>query len=186
METDFSKIMVYISIGVCIIVLILIGVMCRQIFITNGTPDLQASKSIEQVILSFFDKEGLNYSTKTYEDSEKGYFLSFNDSTYLRVIVRPNTQFYYILGNLLLKNNIAPEDRTLALEQINLYNSTTAIGQSFIDDEGQIMFCIGHSCNDGAYSVESFKDDFYTLFRHINDSTPKILEKAGLSHYNAK
>ncbi|MDE6049405.1 MAG: hypothetical protein K2G09_06900 [Paramuribaculum sp.] len=56
MDTNISKIMVYVSIGVCIVVLVLIGVLCRQVFIEKDTHEAETKDSIKQMVINYLDK----------------------------------------------------------------------------------------------------------------------------------
>ena len=181
MDTNISKIMDYVSIGVCIVVLILIGVLCRQIFLEKGNAKESKNESIDDMITAYLDKEELKYSTRTLSDSAKVYYLSWEEGPFMRVIADQKRQLYRIEGNLDLKNSIKPEDKTVVIEQINKYNSEANVASSYLDENNDIIFWLTHSCEDGAYSEECFEQDFYLTLKIVDRETPKLLNDAGIT-----
>ena len=177
--------MVYVSIGVCIVVLILIGVLCRQIFIEKGNAKESNDGCIGNMITTFFDKEKLNYNTRILDDTAKIFLLSFGEDPLMRVLMRviadQERQQYRIVSNLNLENSIKPEEKAAIIEQINKYNSTANVASSYLDENNDIIFWLTHSCEDGAYSEECFRQDFYLTLKIVDRETPKLLNDAGIT-----
>ncbi|MDE6652525.1 MAG: YbjN domain-containing protein [Paramuribaculum sp.] len=181
MDTNISKIMVYVSIGVCIVVLILIGVLCRQIFIEKVTHEAETKDSIKQMVINYLDKHELRYNAKKFNESDSIFYVAFQNGEYMRIIADQESERYRIEGNLDLENSIKSEEKAAVIEQINKYNSNAALVSSYLDDDGDIVFWLGHNCDDGAYSTECFEIDFMTVMNQVSKATPKLLNDAGIT-----
>ncbi|MDE7451939.1 MAG: hypothetical protein K2M52_01250 [Paramuribaculum sp.] len=181
MDTNISKIMVYVSIGVCIVVLVLIGVLCRQVFIEKDTHEAETKDSIKQMVINYLDKHELRYNAKKINESDSVFYVAFQDGEYMRIIADQESERYRIEGNLDLKKSIRPGEKIAVIEQINKYNSNAASVSSYLDDDGDIVFWVGHNCDDGAYSTECFEIDFLTVMNEVTEATPKLLTDAGVT-----
>ncbi|MDE6049404.1 MAG: hypothetical protein K2G09_06895 [Paramuribaculum sp.] len=99
----------------------------------------------------------------------------------MRIIADQESERYRIEGNLDLKKSIKPGEKIAVIEQINKYNSNAASVSSYLDDDGDIVFWVGHNCDDGAYSTECFEIDFLTVMNEVTEATPKLLTDAGVT-----
>ena len=99
----------------------------------------------------------------------------------MRIIADQESERYRIEGNLDLENSIKSEEKAAVIEQINKYNSNAALVSSYLDDDGDIVFWLGHNCDDGAYSTECFEIDFMTVMNQVSKATPKLLNDAGIT-----
>ena len=173
--------MVYVSIGACIVVLLLIGVLCRQIFIEKNTHGTNTQDTIKQMVINYLDKKELRYNAKRINESDSVFYLAFENDKYIRIITDQENERYKIEGNLDLENSIKPEEKAAVIEQINKYNSNAAMVSSYLDNDGDIVFWLGHNCDDGAYSTECFEIDFMMVTTQVSKATPKLLNDAGIT-----